>query len=166
MAVVPQKPFLFLDSVEENIAFGRPFSEEEILKAAHQAHADEFIQKLPEGYKTQLAEAGKSLSGGQQQRLAIARALIKKAPILIMDEATSSLDSVSEQSIKNVLKELRGTVTQIIIAHRLSTIEDADRIVYIENGEKRAEGTKEELLKSCLGFRQMWEVMHPQKELI
>ena len=157
---VPQKPFLFLDTVAENITFGRSFSPEHVQEAAQQAHADEFIQKLPQGYQTEIMEAGKNLSGGQQQRLAIARALIKKAPILILDEATSSLDAMSEYHIKQALVQLRGTMTQIIIAHRLSTIEDADKIIYLEKGEKIAEGTKEELLASCPSFKQMWEMMH------
>lgn len=160
MAFVPQKPFLFLDTVAENIAFGRPFSEEEIQQAAHRAHADEFIQHLPQGYHTLLLEAGKNLSGGQQQRLAIARALVKKAPLLILDEATSALDAVSEFHIKSALKEMRGRMTQLIIAHRLSTVEDADKIIYLEHGEKVAEGSKDELLAICPGFRQMWQMMH------
>lgn len=160
IAFVPQKPFLFLDSVSQNIAFGRSFSKEAVCAAAQKAHADEFILKLPQGYQTELAEGGKNLSGGQQQRLAIARALVKNAPILVMDEATSSLDAISENHIKTAIKQLRGEVTQIIIAHRLSTIEDADKIIYLERGEKVAEGTKDELLQTCTGFRQMWEMLH------
>ncbi len=159
MACVPQKPFLFLGSVAENIAFGRPFSQEQIEEAARLAHADEFIRRLPEGYATLLLETGKNLSGGQQQRLAIARALIKNAPILILDEATSALDAVSESYIKRSLRRTRGKVAQIIIAHRLSTVEDADKIIYLEKGEKVAEGTKEELLKSSPAFKLMWELM-------
>lgn len=162
MAFVPQRPFLFLDTVAANIAFGRPFPQQEIEQAAKNAHADEFICKLPEGYDTLLAETGKNLSGGQQQRLAIARALVKQAPILIMDEATSSLDAVSEHHIKTALQELRGTMTQIVIAHRLSTIEDADKIIYLEKGQKVAEGTKDELLKSCPGFQLMWQLLYKE----
>ena len=157
---VPQKAFLFFDTVAENISFGRPFSEQEVLLAAKQAHADEFITKLPEGYKTLLAETGKSLSGGQQQRIAIARAFIKKAPILIMDEATSSLDAVSEEQIKLALEEARGKTTQIIIAHRLSTIEKADHIIFVDKGQKVAEGTKEELLATCPAFKKMWDLLY------
>lgn len=157
IAFVPQKPFLFVDTVANNIAFGRPFARPQIDAAARSAHAEEFIVKLPQGYQTELSEAGKNLSGGQQQRLAIARALIKEAPILIMDEATSSLDSISENWIKESIAELRGQMTQIIIAHRLSTIEGADRIIYMEQGEKLAEGTKNELLAICPGFKKMWE---------
>ena len=158
IAFVPQKPFLFLDTVSENIAFGRSFTSEQIQEAAREAHADEFIQRLPQGYQTTLLETGKNLSGGQQQRLAIARALVKKAPILILDEATSALDSISETQIKQALAKQRGKVTQIIIAHRLSTIDHADRIIYLEKGEKIAEGTKEQLLQSCPSFKKMWEM--------
>ncbi len=157
IAFVPQKPFLFYDTVAANISYGKPFSLKEIVKAAKKAHAHEFIKDLPEKYETMLAETGKNFSGGQQQRLAIARALVKNAPILILDEATSSLDAISENKIKMAIKELHGEVTQILIAHRLSTIEYADRIIYLKNGQKAAEGTKEELLKTCPDFRHLWE---------
>lgn len=163
IAFVPQRPFLFFDTVAENISFGRPYSREDIQMAAKQAHADEFILQLENGYDTVLAEAGKSLSGGQQQRLAIARALVKKAPILIMDEATSSLDAVSEEHIKQALRGLKGVITQIIIAHRLSTIEDADRIIYLEKGIKIAEGTKDELLATCPQFKMTWDLLYNSK---
>ena len=162
IAFVPQKPFLFLDSVAENIAFGESYTEEELQVAAERAHAHEFISRMPEGYQTELAESGKNLSGGQQQRLAIARALFKKASVLIMDEATSSLDAVSEGKIKTAVEELRGDLTQIIIAHRLTTIENADRIIYLDRGQKLAEGTRDELLESCPEFRAMWEMMYRQ----
>jgi ABC-type multidrug transport system fused ATPase/permease subunit len=156
IAFVPQRPFLFLDSISENISFGRKFTQHQIEAAAKMAHAEEFIVRLPAGYKTELAEGGKNLSGGQQQRLAIARALVKGAPILVLDEATSSLDNVSEHSIQLAIRGLRGKITQIIIAHRLTTIEDADRIIYLEKGVKIAEGTKDELLQTCPGFQRMW----------
>ncbi len=160
IAFVPQKPFLFYDTVAANISYGQEFTREQIQAAAIKAYADEFICKLPQGYDTELAEAGKNLSGGQQQRLAIARALVKDAPILVMDEATSSLDAVSENQIKLAIQQLRGRMTQIIIAHRLSTIEDADKIIYLEKGQKIAEGTKDELLANCTGFRLMWQMLH------
>lgn len=166
IAFVPQKPFLFLDTVSANIAYGRNFSEEKIQEAACHAHADEFICKLPQGYATEIAEAGKNLSGGQQQRLAIARALVKGAPLLIMDEATSSLDSLSEHHIQAAIQQLHGKVTQIIIAHRLSTIEHADKIIYMEHGEKIAEGTKDELLATCQGFRILWQMHFSNKTRI
>lgn len=164
IAFVPQKPFLFLDTIAANIAFGRSFSEAQIQQAAERAHADEFIQRLPHRYQTILDEAGKNLSGGQQQRLAIARALVKQAPILVFDEATSALDTVSERAIKEALYELRGQVTQILIAHRLSTIEDVDRIFYFERGRLVAQGTKEELLDTCTNFRLMWELAYEFKQ--
>ncbi|MCB1066999.1 MAG: ABC transporter ATP-binding protein [Simkania sp.] len=166
ISFVPQKPFLFFDTIAANISYGRPFSKEEIIQASKRAHAHEFIKKLPQTYDTMLAETGKNFSGGQQQRLAIARALVKNAPILILDEATSSLDAVSENNIKMAIRELHGEITQILIAHRLSTIEYADRIIYLHEGEKLAEGTKEELLESCPEFRLMWETsFRSQKKL-
>jgi len=160
IAFVSQKPFLFLDTIAANIAFGRDFTREQVENAAKRAHADEFIVRQSSGYDTMLAEAGQNLSGGQQQRLAIARALVKSAPILVLDEATSSLDALSEHRIKEAIAELHGQVTQIVIAHRLGTIEHADRIIYIERGEKVAEGTKEELMQSCEQFRQTWDTLY------
>ena len=157
ISYVSQKPFLFYDTIAANIAYGEDYSMEEIRDAAKKAHADEFISMLPNGYGMQLSETGKNLSGGQQQRLAIARALVKKAPILILDEATSSLDAISEQKIQHAITDLHGEVTQIIIAHRLSTIQHADKIIFLENGEKLAEGTPEHLLETCPPFRIMWE---------
>lgn len=171
ISFVPQKPFLFYDTIAANISFGQLFPEEKIKLAAKKAYADEFIECLPQQYNTMLSEMGKNLSGGQQQRIAIARALVKNAPVLILDEATSSLDSISEMRIKEAISNLHGVITQIIIAHRLSTIEHADKIIFLEKGEKLAEGTKDELLKICPQFRMMWQ-MHflsdkksPQKKL-
>lgn len=160
IAFVSQKPFLFCDTIAANISYGRPFSREKIENAAKRAYADEFICRLPEQYDFMLAETGQNLSGGQQQRLAIARALAKEAPILILDEATSSLDALSELRIKNAISDLHGEVTQILIAHRLSTIEHADRILYLERGVKIAEGSKQELLETCEPFRRMWEALY------
>lgn len=165
IAFVPQKPFLFYDTIIENISFGRNYSFEEIKEAAKKAHAHEFIMDLENEYNTLLAERGKNLSGGQQQRIAIARALVKKAPILVMDEATSSLDAISENKIKEAIQALQKEVTQIIIAHRLSTIEHADKIVYIEKGVKCSEGSKDELLKNCPEFKYMWDHYHKSKSL-
>lgn len=161
---VPQKPFLFLDTIRANIAFGRPYSDLEVEEAAKKGHAHDFIIHKPEGYDTVLKDAGGNLSGGQQQRLAISRALIKNAPILVLDEATSALDAISEQHIKQVLRELHGQITQIVIAHRMSTIEDADKIIYVENGSIVDIGTKDELLYRCTAFKYMWEAAN-QKNL-
>jgi len=164
LAFVSQKPFFFLDTVSANIAFGRDFSYEEIEQAARRAHAEEFIVRLPSSYETLLAETAQNLSGGQQQRLAIARALVKKSPILVLDEATSSLDAVSEKRIKAAIMALHGEVTQILIAHRLTTIEHADKIIYLEDGHKLAEGTHSELLKTCPPFKFLWDTYHLQKQ--
>jgi ABC-type multidrug transport system fused ATPase/permease subunit len=160
IAFVSQKPFLFYDTIAANIAFGRNFTREDIHTAAKRAHADEFIIRQPQKYDSMLAEAGQNLSGGQQQRLAIARALVKNAPVLVLDEATSSLDAISESKIHSAVAALHGQVTQVIIAHRLGTIEHADRIIYIDRGEKIAEGSKAELLQSCDQFRLMWETLY------
>jgi ABC-type multidrug transport system fused ATPase/permease subunit len=164
IAFVPQKPFLFLDSIRENIAIGREYSDENIQRAAKNAHAEEFIVRMPGQYNYVLEEMGKNLSGGQQQRLSIARALATQAPILIMDEATSSLDALSEEKIRDAILEQRGKLTQIIIAHRFSTIEHADKIIYLDHGRKVAEGSKQELLQSCPEFKQMWDLMHLSAE--
>ncbi len=164
IAFVSQRPFLFIDTIEENITVGKKVSKEIIEQASRRAHAEEFIMRLPNKYETLLTDLGQNLSGGQQQRLAIARALVRNAPILVLDEATSSLDAMSENHIKKAIQSLQGEVTQIIIAHRLSTIEHADKIIYIDQGEKIAEGTKAELLLTCAPFREMWEIMY-KKEL-
>lgn len=163
IAFVPQRPFLFMDTIAANISYGNTYSQKEIEDAAKKAHASEFIDQLAEKYETMISEGGKNLSGGQQQRLAIGRALFKKAPILVMDEATSSLDAVSEDRIKQALHHLKREITQILIAHRLSTIEDADKIIYIEQGVKVEEGTKDELLERCPPFKRMWELLHQQE---
>lgn len=164
MSFVSQKPFLFLDTVQQNISFGTEVSKEEVVDAAKRASADEFIEKLPRKYETMILDGGQNFSGGQQQRLAIARALLKGAPILVLDEATSALDALSERKIKEAIGRLHGSVTQLIIAHRLTTIEHVDRIIYMEEGKKIAEGTKEELLQSCPPFRQVWEMNFEKKE--
>lgn len=163
MAFVSQKPFLFFDTVIANISYGKCLDKEKIIHAAKQAYAHEFITKLPKSYDTHLAETGKNLSGGQQQRLAVARALAKQAPILILDEATSNLDSMSEDRIKQAIIKLKNEVTQIIVAHRFSTIEHADRIIVIENGIKVGDGKKEELLETCPIFKAMWDSHYQQK---
>lgn len=159
LAFVSQKPFLFADTVTANIAVGRVYSKEAIALAAQRARADEFIERLPQKYDSILAEAGQDLSGGQQQRLAIARALVKNSPLLILDEATSALDAISENHIKTAVSSLHGEVTQVLIAHRLSTIEYADKIIYLEQGVKLSEGTREELMVSCPPFKLMWDTM-------
>ncbi len=147
MGFVPQETLLFAGSIRDNIAFARPeASLEEIREAARAANAAEFIEDLPEGYDTQVGERGVKLSGGQQQRIAIARALLRNPRILILDEATSSLDQTSEQVVHQALRTLLQGRTALIIAHRLSTIRDADRILVINNGRVVEEGTHDELM--------------------
>ena len=148
LGIVQQEVFLFDGSVRENIAYGRiQASEAEVLDAAQRANADEFIQRLPEGYDTLIGERGVKLSGGQRQRLSIARALLADPEILILDEATSSLDTESEQLIQASLDELLRDRTTFIIAHRLSTIAHADQIVVLDAGVIVEQGTHHELLR-------------------
>ena len=120
---------------------------EEIEQAARAAHAHEFVSRLPKGYDTEIAEAGGSLSGGERQRLSVARAVLKDAPILILDEPTSSLDAISEEIVFAALRRLRAGRTTIVIAHRLSTVRDADRILVLDEGRIAAQGRHDELLK-------------------
>lgn len=147
MSIVPQDVILFGGTIKENIAYGKPnASEEEIMVAAKQANALQFIQGFPEGFDTIVGERGIKLSGGQRQRIAIARALLKNPSILILDEATSSLDSESEKLVQEALEILMEGRTSIIIAHRLSTIRNADKILVIDNGIISEQGTHQELL--------------------
>ena len=157
---VPQDPVLFHRTLIENIRYGRrDATDEEVYKAAHLAHCDDFIDKLPYGYETYVGERGVKLSGGERQRVAIARAILKNAPILILDEATSSLDSHSESLIQDALIKLIKGKTTIVIAHRLSTIRQMDRIVVIEKGEILEDGTHEELIKKKNGlYKKLWDL--------
>ncbi len=148
ISMVLQDVFLFNGTVAENIAYGSPDATlEEIVEAAIAAGADEFVREMPNGYDTHIGERGVRLSGGQKQRLAIARALLYDAPILILDEATSSVDTETEAKIAAALERLTGGRTTIVIAHRLSTIRHADRIVVLDEGEIVEEGTHEELMR-------------------
>lgn len=155
---VPQEPLLFHRSLTENIRYGNPdASEEEIVAASKKAHAHEFITKLPDGYETLVGERGVKLSGGQKQRVAIARSLLKDAPILVLDEATSALDSESEALIQKALWELMKNKTAIVIAHRLSTVKRMDRIVVLDDGKIVEEGTHAELHKREGGlYARLW----------
>jgi subfamily B ATP-binding cassette protein MsbA len=147
IGIVAQDTFLFNDSVARNIAYGHPeVPLEEIRRAAVTALAHDFIERLPQGYDTVIGDRGLKLSGGQRQRLAIARALLKNAPILILDEATSHLDTESEMLVQRALANLMEHRTVIVIAHRLSTIRRADKIVVLEKGHIREIGTHEELV--------------------
>jgi len=147
IGMVAQETFLFNDTVANNIRYGKPKAkEEEIHDAARNALAEEFIQRMPQGYDTVIGERGVKLSGGQRQRLAIARALLKNAPILILDEATSHLDTESEILVQRALQILMSNRTVIVIAHRLSTIRRADKIVVVDRGRIAEIGTHEELI--------------------
>ncbi len=157
ISYVPQEPLLFHRSLFENIAYGNEnASEKEVIKAAKLAHADEFISKLPLGYQTLVGERGIKLSGGQRQRIAIARALLKKSSILVLDEATSSLDSESEKYIQEGLWELMKDKTALVIAHRLSTIKHLDRILVLDDGEIVQDGTHEELVRQKGMYAKLW----------
>jgi subfamily B ATP-binding cassette protein MsbA len=148
LALVTQQTILFNDTVRNNIAYGRSdCPEEEIIAAARAAFALDFIMELPQGFDTVIGESGARLSGGQQQRVSIARALLKDAPILILDEATSSLDTESEREVQSALENLMQNRTTIVIAHRLSTIKNADRIIVLKDGQLVEEGTHGELLE-------------------
>ena len=144
--IVGQNCILFNDTIEANIAFGGQYTFDQIREAAHVAHADEFIDKLPQGYQTPIGDRGLNLSGGQRQRLSIARAVLRATPVLILDEATSALDSESERAVQQALDEVMHGRTAIVIAHRLSTIVGADTIVVLDKGEIVEQGTHDELI--------------------
>jgi ABC-type multidrug transport system fused ATPase/permease subunit len=161
IAVVFRDTYLFYGTVAENLSVARPgAAREELERAARLAHAHDFITALPNGYDTQIGERGVRLSGGQKQRLSIARAILKDAPLLILDEATSNVDGASEKLIQASLEQLVQNRTTIIIAHRLSTIRGADRIIVLDDRQVRETGTHGELLAARGVYAQLTGLRH------
>jgi subfamily B ATP-binding cassette protein MsbA len=156
MGIVTQETFLFDDSIKANIAYGvNNLSDKEIEEAAKAANAHDFIVKLADGYDTIIGERGVSLSGGQKQRIAIARAIVKNPPILILDEATSSLDSESEKHVQSAIENLMNHRTVFVIAHRLSTVHNASKILVLDKGKVVQEGKHEELVNTDGLYKQL-----------
>ncbi|MEL6654320.1 MAG: ATP-binding cassette domain-containing protein, partial [Bacteroidota bacterium] len=156
---VTQEGILFHDSVRQNIAYGLPNADPQAIEqAARIANAHEFIEDLPEGYDTIIGERGTRLSGGQRQRIAIARAILRNPPILILDEATSNLDTQSEKAVQEALDRLMQDRTSVVIAHRLSTIQQADQILVIEAGQIVERGKHETLLQQNGLYRKLHDI--------
>jgi ATP-binding cassette subfamily B protein/subfamily B ATP-binding cassette protein MsbA len=157
-SVVLQESLLFSDTIGENIAYGRPgASKEEIEQAARDANAHDFIRRLPNGYDTVLGERGAKISGGERQRIAIARAFLRDAPILILDEPTSSIDYRTETVILDALDRLMRGRTTVMIAHRLATIQHDDKILVLDEGRLVESGTHDELLDRAGAYAQLWQ---------
>jgi ATP-binding cassette subfamily B protein len=160
-----QEPYLFFGTIADNIAYGKSTaSRQEIISAARAAHAHEFILRLPQGYDSLVGERGQGLSGGERQRISIARALLINPKILIMDEATSSVDTETEQEIQKALDNLVKGRTTIAIAHRLSTLKRADRLVVLEQGVKVEEGGHDELLAAQGAYWRLYEAQAQQAQ--
>ena len=159
ISVVSQSPYIFNLSIKDNIKLANPTAtDEEIIKVCKKAQIHDVITSMEKGYDTMVGENGVILSGGQKQRMAIARALIKKSKIILLDEATSSLDNSNQEKIKNVIKELSKDHTVIIVAHRLSTIVNSDNIFVVNNHKICASGTHTELMKNCEEYRNLYEI--------
>ena len=158
IGIVPQDTFLFSGTIEENIKYGnRTATTEEVIDAAKQANAHVFIEKLSNGFLTEIGERGVKLSGGQKQRIAIARAILENPEILILDEATSALDNESEKLVQDALEKLMKDKTSFVIAHRLSTVISCDKIIVLQAGEIREIGTHAELLEKNGIYKSLYE---------
>ena len=163
IGVVPQDTVLFNNTIHYNIAYGNPeATEDEIKHAIHMAHLDSFIEQLPQGHDTMVGERGLKVSGGEKQRIAIARMLLKKPSIMVFDEATSSLDSSSEQAILEALREIATDTTTLVIAHRLSTVVDADTIIVLRHGSVIERGSHDKLLQQNGVYARMWELQQQE----
>ena len=157
ISYVPQEPALFHRTIKENIAYGKAGAKDgAVIVASKKAHAHEFVSEFKDGYETLVGERGVKLSGGQRQRIAIARVMLKNAPILVLDEATSSLDSISENFIQEAFDEAMKGKTTIVIAHRLSTIQKMDRIIVLDKGKVVEDGTHAELLQKDGYYHRLW----------
>jgi ATP-binding cassette, subfamily B, bacterial IrtB/YbtQ len=158
VAMVFQDVYLFEGSIEDNIRLGRPdASHEELVDAARLARVDEIVERLPNGWRTEVGEGGAALSGGERQRISLARALVKQAPVLVLDEATAALDTVNEQAVSETLRALSGACTLLVIAHRLPTVVAADQILVLDKGTLSESGTHEELLDAGGLYRRFWD---------
>jgi ATP-binding cassette subfamily B protein len=165
IGIVPQETFLFSATVRENIAFGRPdATQEEVEAAARLAQAHDFIMALPKGYDTRVGERGIGLSGGQKQRIALARALLMNPAILILDEATSSVDTETEHEIQTALAPVMAARTSIVIAQRLSTVKMADKVVVLKDGRVAEEGTHAELLAKGGEYARIYQWQFREQE--
>jgi ATP-binding cassette, subfamily B, bacterial MsbA len=159
IGIVTQDTILFNDTVRNNIAYGQPgVPEKLVMNAAKAANADEFIARMPNGYESVIGERGTRLSGGERQRIAIARAILKNAPILILDEATSSLDTESEASVQAALQRLMENRTVLVIAHRLTTVRNANRIVVLEKGTIADEGPHDQLVGRLGTYKRLYDL--------
>ena len=162
---VSQETFIFNSTIRENIRFGvENCTDEMIEEAAKLANADEFIRETSDEYETMVGDSGVKLSGGQRQRLAIARAMLRKPEIIVLDEATSSLDNVSERKIQTAINNISKHTTVLVIAHRLSTVQNADKIIILEKGEVKEQGTHEELLRNKKLYYDLHNLKDEQNE--
>ena len=158
ISYVAQEQFLFNTSLYENILIGRPAAtREEVLDAANRAQCDEFLARFPRGIDTMAGDSGKQLSGGERQRISLARAILKNAPVIVLDEATAFMDPENEEKMNAAIEEIVRDKTVIVIAHRLSSIKNADKICVLKEGNVIAEGTHDELMKNCGEFRSLWK---------